>query len=116
MLIRDNAIDIAAQNGAVLNARALDKEHFRKELFATLREKIDALEIATTLSNTDREKKIRNELVTIFELADAFMSNEGLAPDSVYHEQRKQRDEVGTPDCLGLGGFRKRLFLIEGKV
>ena len=114
MLIRDNVPEKAAKDGATVKARVLSKEAFRQELFAALREKIDCLEAATRLPDATREKKTVSELVILFELADAFMSNEGLAPDNVYHEQRRQRDEVGTLNNLGLGSFKKRLFLVEG--
>ncbi len=119
MLIRDQAPVIAAQNGAVLKTRTLSNEEFRETLFATLRNKLDALEAATKLSEKDRTKTLTNELANFFELTDGFMANEGLAPDDVYHEQRRQRDEPvpsGIPKYLGLGSFRKRLFLVEGMI
>ncbi len=114
MLFRDNAAEIAAMNGAVLKTRTLSNEEFREVVIVELREKLASLEAATKKPQKDRKKALTKELANFFELIDGFMSNEGLAPDHVYQEQRRHRDDIEL-NALNLGGYRKRVALVEGE-
>ena len=96
-LIRDRIPEIMDSAGVRYEVVELDDADFRSALLAKVLE--EAEEIAAAATVDDRIK----EIADLYEVLDALLVREGIAPETVADVRRRRREERG--------GFERRLEL-----
>ncbi|MCA9389731.1 MAG: hypothetical protein KC582_01360 [Candidatus Magasanikbacteria bacterium] len=111
MLIRDKLPEYHAQKGRDIEHCTLDKNAFRRRLMQEMHQRLtnldDKAKRPTELPSLQagHQPAFTDDLVQLFAFLEAFMFEQGVAPDKVYAELRKRRTEFG--------GYEKRLAFTE---
>ncbi|MFA5076479.1 MAG: nucleoside triphosphate pyrophosphohydrolase [Patescibacteria group bacterium] len=100
-LVRDKIPEYIASLGQKSQARILNNQEYRRELYKKLQEEVS--ELLANRANGRRE--ITNELADILEVLTAISKLEKISPMQIKKQQDKKKKERG--------GFSKRIFLIR---